>query len=559
MQVSGQLTTDFLVIGSGLAGLASALKAAEAGREVILVTKRQLTECNTRYAQGGISCVTLADDHFDLHVEDTLKAGAGLCRRDAVAEIVADGPARMEDLIQWGIHFTRRGELENDLPADKAESYDLGREGGHSKRRILHSGDITGDELIRVLSEKCRQHERIHILEDTLAVDLITSTRLGYVGANICLGAYLLNVTNNQVLKVRAGVTILATGGAGKVYLYTTNPDVATGDGVAMAFRAGAGIANMEFFQFHPTCLYHPKEKTFLISEAVRGEGAELKVRRNGQMVAFMHEYHELGSLAPRDVVARAIDRELKKSGEKCVYLDITHHDREFIQKRFPTIFATCLRLGIDMSEQLIPVVPAAHYCCGGVKANVSGHTDVNLLYAVGEVANTGLHGANRLASNSLLEAVVMADKAVKSGLQELADCGESLDHVNIPDWHSGDAIDSDELVVITHNWEEIRKFMWDYVGIFRTDKRLERAKNRVRNIRHEIEQYYWNFKITADLIELRNLATVAELIIDSALRRKVSCGLHYNADCPVAQNDTELEDTVLRRINMKGIVEINK
>lgn len=534
---------DFLVVGSGLAGLFTALKAAPHGK-VIVVTKRESDECNTRYAQGGVACVTAEGDSFDSHVADTLKAGGGLCHPDVVERVVSAGPGVIQDLLNWGVRFTTRGDLGGEK--DVGNEFDLGKEGGHSKRRILHAGDITGEELIRALTEKCHEDPNIELLEDHLAIDLITSRHLSWQDEHLCLGAYVLNRDGNHVRTIVARHTFLATGGAGKVYLYTSNPDVASGDGIAMAYRAGAEIRNMEFFQFHPTCLYHPEAKSFLISEAVRGEGAELKIRRGGEYVTFMDAYHELGSLAPRDVVARAIDNELKRRGEECAYLDIRHHDETFLRTRFPNIFAECLRFGFNMAEQLIPVVPAAHYCCGGVKTDVAGRTTIKRLYAVGETGSTGLHGANRLASNSLLEAMVVAQNAVADAVT-----GPERDYpfevADIPNWFSGNAVDSDDAVVIAHNWDEIRRLMWSYVGIVRSDKRLERAKNRIRLLRNEIEKYYWDFIITGDLVELRNIASVAEMIIDCAMTRRESRGLHFNLDCPETSGETG-KDTVLRR-----------
>ncbi len=525
--------TDFLVIGSGCAGLTAALKAAEAGKQVVLVTKRKLRDCNTRRAQGGISCVTTSGDSFESHIEDTLKAGAGLCDVEAVKAIVEAGPKRIQDLVNWGVKFSRRKEVDLELSGSEANEYDLGKEGGHSHRRVLHSGDITGEELADVLIEQARQHPNIQLWEETIAVDLIVSRRLGFPGDNTCYGAYVLNSATETISTIVSSYTVLATGGAGKVYLYTTNPDIATGDGIAMGYRAYANIANMEFFQFHPTCLYHAKAVNFLISEAVRGEGAELKVCEDGEMKPFMHQYHELGSLAPRDIVARAIDRELKRTGQKSVFLDITHHSEEFLRRRFPNIFQKCLDCGINMAKDLIPVVPAAHYCCGGIETDVDGYTGIKGLYAVGETACTGLHGANRLASNSLLEAAVTGANSIEHALNTPPMIVE--DDMVIPDWNSGDAVDSDEQVVITHNWQEIRQFMWDYVGIYRTDKRLQRARHRCELLRREIEQYYWNFTITTDLIELRNLVSVAEMIVNAAISRDESRGLHYNADKSVS------------------------
>ena len=541
---SERSTCDFLILGSGVAGLFSALKAARYGR-VLIVTKKGAEECNTRYAQGGIACVTDKDDSFESHLRDTLTAGAGLCHPEVVRQIVTAGPARLRELIDYGAHFTRHREIAADGP--DPEAYDLGREGGHSRRRILHAGDITGEEVADVLLRQCRSHPNITILENHMAIDLISSRHVHWQGENVCLGVYVLDRVTNEIRTILSQFTILATGGAGKVYLYTTNPDVATGDGVAMAYRAFAEIANMEFFQFHPTCLYHPQATSFLISEAVRGEGAVLRIRRRGEYVEFMQAYHELASLAPRDTVARAIDNELKRSGESCVYLDIRHHKKPFLLRRFPNIYARLHELGIDMEKDLIPVVPAAHYCCGGVRTDVRGHSTVRNLYAVGEVGCTGLHGANRLASNSLLEALVVAHNAIEDAWGNRDRVTGSVRADEVPDWNAGDAVDSDEQIVITHNWQEIRRFMWDYVGIFRTNKRLERAKNRIRLIRNEIEKYYWDFTITADLIELRNLASVAEMIIDCAMARGESRGLHFNTDYPV-NSEAPGKDTVLRR-----------
>ena len=542
-----RISCDYLVIGSGLAGLTVALNAARHGK-VIVVTKARAEDCNTRYAQGGISCVVDCEhDSFEAHVQDTLVAGAGLCHEDVVRAIVKDGPARCKDLQDFGVRFTLQKEVESDTPSEHANDFHLGREGGHSARRILHSGDITGREISDILLARCRENPNILLLEHHLAVDLITMRHIDWQGENCCLGAYVMDTESHAVKTFLARFTFLATGGAGKVYLCTCNPDVACGDGIAMAYRASAEISNMEFYQFHPTILFHPQAKSFLISEAVRGEGAVLKIKRGGNYVEFMGKYHQLGSLAPRDIVARAIDNELKCTGQPCAWLDIRHHSEEFLRKRFPNIFEECLKYGINMAKDLIPVVPGAHYCCGGVRTDVNGATSVKGLYAVGEVGCTGLHGANRLASNSLLEATVVAYNAVQHALAH----PENQHHVSpdvIPDWVTGDAVNSDEQIVIYHNWDEIRRFMWDYVGIVRTDKRLERAKNRIRLIRKEIEKYYWNFIITPDLIELRNLASVAEMIIDSARARRESRGLHYNADCPPTPDMPQGKDTVLRQ-----------
>ncbi len=530
---------DFLILGSGIAGLSFALKVAPRGR-VAIVTKKDRAESNTNYAQGGIASVTSKEDTFELHVRDTLAAGAGLCKESVVRTIVEEGPARIAELIELGMKFSER-----DAPSeDGGKELDLGREGGHSKRRILHAKDVTGREIERALLNAISKQPNIEIFENHIAIDLITSQKLGYVGENRCLGAYVFDKKGNRVWTFSAPVTLLATGGCGKVYLYTTNPDIATGDGVAMAYRAGAAIANMEFVQFHPTCLYHPKAKSFLISEAVRGEGGILKTLDGKE---FMDSYHPLKSLAPRDIVARAIDSEMKKSGAEHVWLDITHKPARFIIDRFPNIYQTCLGYGIDITKEPIPVVPAAHYQCGGVVTNVDGETDIAGLYAVGEVACTGLHGANRLASNSLLEALVCAHRAAD---KNLVTRHSSLVTPQIPLWQSGNAHNPDEMVVVAHNWDEIRRLMWDYVGIVRTNKRLQRAQSRLANLQAEIHEYYWNFIVTADLLELRNIATVAELIVQCALMRPESRGLNYNLDFPDLNPEWSQRDSVVRRGN---------
>jgi L-aspartate oxidase len=527
---------DFLVLGSGIAGLFYALKVAPHGR-VAIITKKDRAESNTNYAQGGIAAVTSKEDSFELHLRDTLTAGAGLCREDVVRTIVSEGPARIAELIELGMQFSER-----EAPGeDGGRQLDLGREGGHSKRRILHAKDVTGREIERALLNAVARQSNIDVFENHIAIDLITSQKLGYVGTNRCLGAHVFDKKAQAVETFAAPVTLLATGGCGKVYLYTTNPDIATGDGVAMAYRAGASIANMEFIQFHPTCLYHPRAKSFLISEAVRGEGGVLKSLEGAE---FMDAHHPLKSLAPRDIVARAIDSEMKKSGADYVLLDITHKPARFLIDRFPNIYQTCLGYGIDITKEPIPVVPAAHYQCGGVATSVDGETEVPGLYAVGEVACTGLHGANRLASNSLLEAVVCANRAALKAAAR----PRSKDEFKIPPWQSGKAHNPDEMVVVSHNWDEIRRCMWDYVGIVRTDKRLQRAQTRIANLQEEIHDYYWNFIVTADLLELRNIATVAELIVRSALQRPESRGLNYNLDHPQPAPEWSQRDTVLRK-----------
>ncbi len=526
---------DFLILGSGIAGLSFALKVAAHGR-VAIVTKKSRAESNTNYAQGGIAAVTSKEDSFEAHVRDTLEAGAGLCKENVVRKIVEEGPARIAELIELGMKFSER-------EINGTKELDLGREGGHSQRRILHAKDVTGREIERALLAAVAAQPNIEVFENHFAIDLITSQKLGYVGENRCLGVYVLDNKTGKVETFAANTILLATGGCGKVYLYTTNPDIATGDGVAMAYRAGAAIANMEFIQFHPTCLYHPRAKTFLISEAVRGEGAVLKNQRGEE---FMENAHPLKSLAPRDIVARAIDSEMKKSGADYVLLDITHKPARFIIDRFPNIYQTCLQFGIDITKEPIPVVPAAHYQCGGVFTNVDGETEIAGLYAVGEVACTGLHGANRLASNSLLEALVCGHRAALKAIAN--NKPNSNNRPEIPAWQSGKAHNPDELVVISHNWDEIRRLMWDYVGIVRTNKRLQRAKKRVANLQEEIQEYYWDFIVTADLLELRNIATVASLIIESALQRRESRGLNYNLDFPMADPAYAQRDTVVRR-----------
>ena len=528
---------DFVVIGTGIAGLTFALKAAKHG-SVAVVTKRKAAESNTVRAQGGIACVMSDEDSFELHVRDTLEAGAGLCDEAAVRTIVSEGPDRIRELIEFGLQFDER-------EISGRREFDLAREGGHSKRRVLHVSDVTGKEIENTLLRALQNQAHVELLEHHMAVDLITAGKLGFATEDRCLGVYVLDETSGEVETIRSDRIVLATGGCGKVYLYTTNPDIATGDGVAIAWRAGVVIANMEFVQFHPTCLFHAQAKSFLISEAVRGEGGVL---RNNRGEEFMKRYHPRGALAPRDIVARAIDAEIKRLGAQCVFLDITHKPPEFLQERFPHIYQTCLQYGIDMSKQAIPVVPAAHYQCGGIKTDVNGATGLRGLYAIGEVACTGLHGANRLASNSLLEGLVVAHRAAEASGRDVPP-GRAAKQISLPEWQSGNLQDVDELVVIYHNWDEIRRLMWDYVGIVRTDKRLQRASTRLRNLQREIHDFYWNFKVSVDLLELRNLATVAALIVDSALSRRESRGLHFTLDHPEIYDPQYKQDTRLSRI----------
>jgi len=532
-----EINTDFLVLGSGIAGLSFAIKAAGLGT-VAMVTKQDKTDSNTNMAQGGIAVVQDQADRFEYHINDTLICGGGLCNEEVVRFVVTEGPERIRELVQWGVEFTRS--------TSDPEQFDLGREGGHSMRRVIHAKDLTGREIERALNEKASRKKNIRIFENYIAVDLIMKSSV--LGQKIehgdrCLGAYVLDITNNEVHTFRAKFIMLATGGAGKVYLITTNPDIATADGIAMAYRAGAKIANMEFIQFHPTCLYHPDAKSFLISEAVRGEGAILKLKSGA---TFMEKYHPMKSLAPRDVVAKAIDTELKKSGDDYVLLDITHKEKDFLVSRFPNIYAKCLEFGIDMTRTPIPVVPAEHYLCGGVVVNANGETSIERLFASGEVSCTGLHGANRLASNSLLEAIVFAQRSYL----RIADLISSVedDPLPIPPWDPKGATESDESVVVTHNWDEIRRCMWNYVGIVRSDKRLERAQRRIDLIIREIEEYYRNFIITRDLLELRNIAVAAKLIVTCARMRKESRGLHYNLDYPEKDDRLWLKDTIISR-----------
>jgi L-aspartate oxidase len=529
MPLSRREHVDFLVLGGGVAGLSFALEAAARG-SVLVLTKRAPQEGNTQYAQGGIASVLGPDDDFEGHVQDTLVAGAGLCHPDAVEVTVREGPERIRWLLSLGVEFDREG----------PDRLHLTREGGHSRRRVAHAKDTTGMEVEKKLLAACAAAS-IPIEPDQVAIDVLTSEKAGLPGPNRALGAYVLDRATGEIRTVTAGVTVLATGGSGKVYLYTSNPDVATGDGVAMGYRAGAAVANMEFFQFHPTCLFHPQAKSFLISEALRGEGGIL---RNRAGEAFMARYDPRKELAPRDIVARSIDAEVKRRGDDCAFLDMTHLPKGFLLDHFPHIYQTCKEFGIDMAAQPIPVVPAAHYQCGGVVTDLHGRTSVPHLLAVGEVSCTGLHGANRLASNSLLEGLVYGRRAALAAV-ELAAAGRAPPRV--PDWNPGDALDPDEGVVVTHNWDEVRRLMWNYVGIVRSVKRLERARTRLQILRAEIREYYWRYKVTPDLVELRNLADVAMLIVESARRRRESRGLHFLLDHP-RPDDRWLHDTVLHR-----------
>ncbi|HEY9102989.1 L-aspartate oxidase [Chitinimonas sp.] len=506
---------DVLILGSGLAGMTQALQLADQ-RQVAIVTKRQLTDGASQWAQGGIAAVLDQTDSIAEHVADTQIAGAGLCDETATRFILDHAREAIEWLIELGVPFTPDAAHET--------GFHLTREGGHSHRRIIHAADATGAAVIATLAARVKAHPNITILEDHIGIDLIVGRKLGQPELG-CLGAYVLDKATDQVKTLLADHTVLATGGAGKVYLYTTNPDTATGDGIAMGWRAGCRVANMEFIQFHPTCLYHPHAMSFLISEAVRGEGGQLKLPDGHR---FMPEHDSREELAPRDITARAIDFEMKKYGLDCVYLDISHQPAEFVREHFPTIYQRCLELGIDITRQPIPVVPAAHYTCGGLVTDLAGRTDVPNLYAIGETACTGLHGANRLASNSLLEALVLG----RSSAQDILSAAPAK-RLEVPAWDESRVVDADEEVVIAHNWDELRRFMWDYVGIVRTDKRLERAANRIALLRREIDEFYRNFKVSNDLIELRNLVDTADLIVRSAQQRKESRGLHFSRDYP--------------------------
>jgi L-aspartate oxidase len=517
--MSSQYRYDVLILGSGAAGLSLALRLP-ADISVAVISKRELREGSTFYAQGGISAVLDANDSVDSHIRDTLKAGAGLCNPEKVRLVVEKGPGSIEWLLDQGVRFTR------DDKAQDAGGYHLTREGGHTHRRVIHAADATGREVENTLESRVRARENTELFEQHIAVDLITGRKLGK-DPDRCFGAYVLDLNNGEVKTFLAGFVVVATGGASKVYLYTSNPDVSTGDGIAMAWRAGCRVANMEFMQFHPTCLYHPQARTFLITEALRGEGGRLLLP-NGER--FMPRFDSRAELAPRDVVARAIDHEMKRLGAECLYLDISHRPADFVVEHFPTIHTRCLELGIDITREPIPVVPAAHYTCGGILADEKARTDLPGLYAVGEAAYTGLHGANRMASNSLLECLVFGELAAEDIAAQFPSQEAPPE---VPPWDASRVDEPDEAVVVSHNWEELRRFMWDYVGIVRTNKRLQRAKRRIDLLRQEIIEYYGNFQVNNDLLELRNLVEVADLIVQSAQRRRESRGLHYTLDFP--------------------------
>ncbi len=526
------VTVEHLVIGSGIAGVSLALKLAKKGR-VLLIAKGDFTQSNSWFAQGGIASVLDEHDSFERHIEDTLVAGAGLCHADVVEKVVTTGPRLVRDLMKMGVAFSSNGD---------GGDLHLTREGGHSHRRVAHAEDQTGRAVVQVLFETAQKDPNIEIREHQMAVDLVTSDKYAPdFSQNTCAGAYVLDRRTQDIYLVRSANTYLCTGGHGKVYLYTSNPDSATGDGLAMGWRAGCKVANLEFMQFHPTCLYHPLAKDFLISEAVRGEGGILKDRRG---TAFMKNYHPLGDLAPRDIVARAIDAELKKSGDTNVFLDTRHFSPEKLQSHFPNIFATCLRLGIDLRKEMIPVVPAAHFSCGGIVTDSVGRTGINGLYALGETACSGLHGANRLASNSLLEALVFADAVASDVLNAPK---RQLSEMDIPSWNQGNATPADEMTLLSHTWDEIRRLMWHYVGIVRSDMRLKRALARVTALRAELDMYYWDNQVTDSLLEVRNLALIALLTVRCAMARKESRGIHYNIDYPEPNERFGKKDTILR------------
>ena len=538
--MSETLNTDVAIIGGGLAGLSLAIRLANQDIDVLIVSKKELTEGSSLYAQGGIAAVLSDEDTYKSHIEDTLVAGDGICRRKTVEFVVKHGPSSIAWLIDQGVKFTRET---SDLGYG---NYHLTREGGHSHRRIIHAADATGHAVEVTLESQVRDHPRIKLLESHIAIDLITSEQ--YQNSPVrCIGFYAYDNTLRKAITIVAKKTILATGGASKVYLYTSNPDTSTGDGMAMAWRAGCRMGNMEFNQFHPTCLFHPKAKSFLVSEAVRGEGGKLKLPDGSE---FMSKYDSRNELAPRDIVARAIDNEMKRGGHEHVYLDISHKPAEFIKQHFPTIYSRCLEYGYDMTTGPVPVVPAAHYSCGGIVTDLDAQTDLENLYAIGECTYSGLHGANRLASNSLLECLVFSEAASRHIVATL-DETPNVDAVIAP-WDESRVTDADEMVVISHNWDELRRAMWDYVGIVRTTKRLERALHRIELLKSEIQEYYGNFRISNDLLELRNLVQVGELIVISALRRKESRGLHYCKDYPDTDQDNRIIETLIEPKNYR-------
>ena len=537
---------DVLIIGSGASGLTLALSLPKSMRIAIL-SKEELTEGSTFYAQGGISAVLDKSDSFESHIADTLDSGAGLCDEKVVRHVVEKGPEAIDWLIQAGVPFTRE-----DNSIEGSGGLHLTREGGHSNRRVAHAADASGRAIETTLVSEVKKRANIELFEHHIAIDLITTRKLQRRGDNYCIGAYVLDIENEKVSTFQSKFTVIATGGASKVYLYTSNPDGASGDGIAMGWRAGCRVANMEFMQFHPTCLYHPHAKSNLITEAVRGEGGRLMLPDG---TYFMEKFDARAELAPRDIVARTIDHEMKRLGIDSVFLDISHKSEAFILEHFPNVYAMCRKFGYDMSKEPVPVVPAAHYTCGGLMVDESGQTDVDGLYAIGETTFTGLHGANRMASNSLLECVVYGQASAKDIIKQHQDTKNDRYNIDIPAWDESRVTDSDERVVINHNWDEVRSFMWDYVGIVRTNKRLQRARNRIEMLLTEIDEYYSNFRVSSDLIELRNLAEVARMIIRSAQQRKESRGLQYNLDYPDADPELENVNTVLdplRRSNTR-------
>jgi len=535
---------DVLIVGSGAAGLTLALSLPN-HMKIAILSKDALTEGSTFYAQGGISAVLDKSDSFESHIADTLDSGAGLCIEDVVRNVVEKGPEAIDWLIKAGVPFTR---VDNDI--EGIGGLHLTREGGHSNRRVAHAADASGKAIETTLVSKIKSQKNIDLFEYHIAIDLITTRKLQQRN-NRCVGAYVLNTKTEKITTFQAKFTVLATGGASKVYLYTSNPDGASGDGIAMGWRAGCRVANMEFMQFHPTCLYHPHAKSNLITEAVRGEGGKLLLPDGTR---FMEKFDPRAELAPRDIVARSIDHEMKRLGIDSVFLDISHKPKDFILEHFPNVFAMCEKFGYDMSKEPVPVVPAAHYTCGGLMVDSSGQTDLDKLYAIGETTFTGLHGANRMASNSLLECVVYGQAASKDIIKQFDLLPNTEQKIDIPDWDASRVTDSDERVVINHNWDEVRRFMWDYVGIVRTSKRLQRARNRIEMLLTEIDEYYSNFRVTGDLIELRNLAEVARLIIRSAQKRKESRGLHYTLDYPNTDESLAKTNSILDPIRRSSI-----